>query len=441
MNITNFKNNKSRKTGLVILVVMILSFFAAGISCSKDGAVSPDEGYYTCSMHPQVIKQEPGICPICAMNLSFVSTKKNKKADNHKDHSANTSEAPLEKHFTFSLANDLIRNAKVETVPAIEEVFTRETVYSGHIDYNEDPNRLVLISTKYDGWIERLFVSKEGQWISKGKNLMGIYSQKILAAKEEYIITYKSLRNLYLAQGKNPDDMSKDPTLIASRRKLLYLDVPNYQVKQLEKTEKASRLTYFSSPISGMLVKKTVLQGQFIKTGQELFRIADLRVLWVYIHIFEKDIPFIKKGQSVSIETIAHPGRKFSGRIDLIYPFLDMKTRDIKVKIVVPNKFFLLKPGMFAKVKVKSKLKGKTITIPESAVIYSGDKNYVFLSLGDGDFQVRPVTVLSHSRGKTAIAAGLNKDDLVVANGQFLLDSEASLKESLEKGQMAGHQH
>ena len=270
---------------------------------------------------------------------------------------------------------------------------------------------------------------------------MGVYSQKILASKEEYLTTYQSLKNSYLSQGKDIKGLIKDPTLVASRRKLIYLDVPSSQITSLEKSGKADRLTYFRSPISGTLIKKNVLQGSFIKSGQELFRIANLKTLWVFIHIFEKDLPFVKKGQQVTIQTTAHPGKKFSGKIDLIYPFLDMKTRDLKVRIVVPNTNFILKPGMYANVKVKSTLPKSVITIPELSIIYSGEENYVFVSLGDGDFEVRPIVVLTRSDGKAVVSSGLSEKELVVSNGQFLLDSEASLKEALQKGQMTEHQH
>ncbi len=447
-------HEKNLITGSWLLTIFLtVTFLFAGISCDKHGPVSPDEGYYTCSMHPQVIQQEPGICPICNMNLTFVPAKKKRMEDHsghaeksqkgdHKSHSEK-SESKLKSSsaFTFSLAEDLLQNAKVYTIPAKKESFSRNKNYSGHIDYNEDPDRLVIITTKYDGWIEKLHVSKEGQSIKKGQLMMGIYSQKILAAKEEYLTTYQSIKNSYVAQGKDEAGMRKDPTLVASKRKLIYLDVPASQISILEKSGKAERLTFFRAPISGILTKKSVLQGSFIKSGQELFRIANLRSLWVFIHIFEKDISFIKKGQKVNIKTTAYPGKIFKGKIDLIYPYLDMMTKDVKVRIVVPNENRLLKPGMFTNVEVRSALSGKVITIPEQSVIYSGEENYVFVSLGDGEFEVRPVVVLTRSNGKAVITKGLKKNDLVVANGQFLLDSEASLKEAMLKGQMTGHQH
>ncbi|MDY6932761.1 MAG: efflux RND transporter periplasmic adaptor subunit [Spirochaetota bacterium] len=433
-----------------ILIFMIMSLALSDITCTRERSVLSDEGYYTCSMHPQVLQQESGECPICGMKLTFVPNVGGNNGDEHakddfdKDRGLGHKTDKDDKvtgFFQFSMADDLLQNAKVYTVPAKNEQFTMNKSYSGHIDYNEDPNKLVIITTKYDGWIEELYVSKEGQLIHRGELLMGVYSQKILAAMEEYITTFQSLKKNYVSQGKGGGDLLKDPTIVASRRKLIYLDVPASQISSLEKTGKAERLTYFRSPISGVLIKKNVLQGSHIKSGQELFRIANLKSLWVFIHIFEKDIQFIIKGQRVSIQTTAYPGNKFSGKIDLIYPFLDMKTRDIKVRIVVPNDRLLLKPGMYASVKVHYQLPSKVITVPEFSIIYSGEENYVFVSLGKGSFEVRPVVVLVRSGGTAIISSGLERDELVVANGQFLLDSEASLKEAMHKGQMAGHRH
>jgi len=436
------------RTGIIFLTASLIipAMLLLG-SCSKEGAVSPDEGYYTCSMHPQVIQHEPGNCPICGMKLTFVPARQ-KKADKKHDHKSKKSgtenkksKEKLSQHFKFSLAENLLKNARIYTVPVKKEKFSKKSLYSGHVDYNEDPNRLVVINTKYDGWIERLYVSKEGQRVRRGSLLMGVYSQKILSAKEEYITTYQTLKKIYLDQGKSVAELKKDRTVLAARRKLLYLDIPVSQITHLEKAGMTDRRTYYRSPISGVIVKKNVLQGDHIKSGQELFRIANLGRLWIFIHIFEKDLPFIKNGQRVKISSNAYPDRKFPGKIDLIYPFFDMKTRDAKVRIVVNNPRHVLKPGMFVSVSTSSGFPGKSIVIPDNAVIYSGEKNYVFVSLGEGEFEVRPIVIKIRSGSKAVVSRGLKEKELIVANGQFLLDSEASLKEALQKGQAGGHQH
>ena len=444
------KKYSANVSGAITIIVIILSFvFIIGtVSCKDSGRVSPEEGYYTCSMHPQVIQQRPGNCPICGMNLVFRTAGKETKkteADHQKGHTPDAEghgKAGIGQNFRFSLARDLLQNAEVYTVPAKKGKFIHKKTYSGHVDFNEDPDKLVVITTKYDGWIEKLYVSKEGQRIGRGQKLMGVYSPVILAAQEEYLTTYQSLKAMASARGSAGEALHRDPTIIAMRRKLQNLDVSMSRIRSLETTGNAQRLTYFYSPISGIIVKKTVLQGSFIKAGEELFRIANLRNLWVFIHIFEKDLSFIKKGQRVVLHSTAYPERKFEGAIDLIYPFFDMKTRDVKVRIDVPNAGYALKPGMYVNVDVSSTVPGESVIIPELAITYSGEHNYVFVSLGAGEFEIRPVVVRAQSEGKALVSKGLVENDLVVANGQFLLDSEASLKEALEKGNITGaHKH
>ncbi len=237
------------------------------------------------SMHPQVIRQEPGNCPICNMKLTYVPGKENQEhehtgtemgSETKNGHEGHEMKSPM----TFSLADTLLQNANVYTVPVKLEAFESENTYSGHVDYNEDPSRLAIVNTKYGGWVEKLYVTREGQWISRGKPLAAIYSPVILAAKEEYLTIRESLKAQYTAHGKDPVEIEKDPTLIASRRKLLNLDVPLYKIKELEKTGSAGRLSYLTSPISGVVIRKDVLRGTHVKPGQEIFRVANLGILW-----------------------------------------------------------------------------------------------------------------------------------------------------------------
>ena len=419
-----------------ISALLISATLAILLACGSE--TTGAKGHYTCSMHPQVIQAEPGNCPICAMSLTYVPAKeetknaKDTKAKEH-NHSSDEKDHDHDATFRFSLGESLLSGNTIATVPAKRESFTREATYSGHIDYNEDPSHMVVVNTKYDGWIESLHVAREGQRVRRGAPLMGIYSQKIFAAKEEYLSTYTALKDLYQAEARDMALLPKDTTLGAAKKRLLNLDISPGEIARLEKTGITQRQSIYRSPISGVVIKKNVLQGQHIRSGQELFRIANLSRLWILIHIFEKDLPYIKKGQVVSVESSAYPGKKFRGTIDLIYPFFDMKNRDAKVRIILKNRNNALRPGMFVNVKSRLPLRGKVITIPDNAIIYSGEENYVFVDLGEGNFELRPVTVKMVSSGKAIIAKGLKKGESVVANGQFLLDSEASLKKSLQR--------
>ncbi|MDH4200761.1 MAG: efflux RND transporter periplasmic adaptor subunit, partial [Spirochaetia bacterium] len=393
---------------------------------------SKKENMYVCPMHPEITRDKPGKCPICGMTLVKMDHK-----HEHENHDKGAKSVKNE-NFHFSVTTRVLTNANLLTIPARKERFSVKGGYSGNIDYNEDPDRLVILNTKYEGWVEALYVSKEGVSVNRGQLLMGVYSPSLLAAKEEYVTTWTSMKGLYVSQGKSGEDlteaMRKDATVIASRQKLKYLDVSENEINKIETEGKTGRLTCFYSPISGTIIKKEVLQGAYINSGQELMRIANLDQLWVYVHVFEKDLAFLHKGQKAVLKISSYPDQEYSGFVDLIFPYLDPVTKDIKVRIVLPNYSGQLKPGMFADVTIQDTLAGMNIVIPDTAIIHSGDKSYVFVSEGAGDFEMRPVKVKISSDGKSVISSGLGENELVVMSGQFLLDSEASLKDAVSKG-------
>jgi len=472
-----------------VTLLLAVSTLLFTVSCKnhtsdKSALTSGEEetgGYYTCSMHPQVIEKEPGNCPICGMKLVFVEGKKIEHTDKEQadiyvcpmhpeitrsepglcpvcnmalvkmKHSHEHTQKGLtykqNENFHFSVGTKVLTNANLLTTSVKKEKFSTKADYSGNIDYNEDPDKLIILNTKYEGWVEALYVSKEGVHVNNGQRLMGVYSPSLLAAKEEYVTTFMSMHGLYSSQGKSGEElkkiMQKDETVQASRQKLKYLDVSESEIEQLETEKKAGRLTYFYSPISGTIIKKDVLQGAYITSGQELMRIANLKQLWVYIHVFEKDLALLHKGQKAVLKIAAYPDREYTGVVDLIFPYLDPVTKDIKVRIILSNSNDQLKPGMFAEVNLQSTLPGLSIVIPDSAIIHSGEKSYVFVSEGSGNFEMRPVQVQISSDGKSVISKGLAENELVVMSGQFLLDSESSLKEVISKGKAGreGHQH
>lgn len=461
----------------LIVAMLYLSF------CSDKKTETVSEGYYTCSMHPQVIRNEPGSCPICGMDLTFVAKDKKSESEDksgmdhtghdhsshknggdmdqdhqglekidHSDHAEKkTEQGNHDEHRghkeqsqgpVFSLSTDSISNANITTVSVKKQKFTYSATYTGHIDYNEDPNHLVIVNTKYDGWVEKLFISKEGQFVRRGQALLGIFSPKILAAKEEYLTTYRSVKNLYIGQGKDLAKIHSDPTLLATQKKLRYLDVPLAEIRQIEKKDEVSRLSYYYSPIGGAVIEKNVLQGKFIKSGEQIYKIANLYRLWVYIHIFEKDLPFVKRGHKVAIDTTAYGDKKFSAYIDQVFPFIRQKTRDIQVRVLIPNPGLRLKPGMYVNVELETQYPRMVLSVPDISIIYSGKNNYLFVSKGaKGDhrnFELRRVELISKSNGRALLQGGVHENELVVTNGQFLLDSEASLREAVGKSM---HRH
>ena len=389
------------------------------------------DGYYTCAMHSQVISKEPGNCPICNMKLTHITP----------DNMEEVTKGASDKNFYFSVATNLLQNSNIATTKVVKDNFKRITKYSAHVDYDESSDKIAAISIKYDGWVEKLYINREGQQVKKGQALMGIYSPILLAAKEEY----KTALNIIRGMPNYAGDIDSDPTIKATKQKLRYLDVSESEIRTIETTGIVSRLTTIHSPIQGIIAKKNIIQGVYITAGFEVFRIANLSSVWVLIHVFANDLEYIKSGD---IATITPNGLSIplKGKVDLIYPFVDEMGKDIKVRIIINNINSLLKPGMFVDVLLHQQFKGQQIIIPDTSILYSGEKSYVFISRTDTQFELRTVKVLTTSNGQAVISEGLHENEKVVINGQFLLDSEASLKEEISKsgGQtnsMAGHNH
>ena len=388
------------------------------------------DGYYTCAMHSQVISKEPGICPICNMTLTYISP----------ENVTEVTHGAADKNFYFSVGTNLLQNSNIATTTVIKDNFERVTKYSAHVDYDESSDKIAAISTKYDGWVEKLYINREGQQIKKGQPLIGIYSPVLLAAKEEYMTAL----NIVRAMPNRLESIYLDPTIKATRQKLKYLDVAEEEIVSIETTGIISRLTTIHSPIQGIISKKNIIQGAYVTAGFEVFRIANLSSVWVIIHVFANDLKYIKSGD---IATIKSNGleEQLKGYVDLIYPFVDEMSKDIKVRILIKNINYILKPGMFVDVLLHQKFKGKQIIIPDASILYSGDKNYVFISRTNTQFELRTVTVATTSNGQAVISEGLQENEKVVINGQFLLDSEASLKEEVTKSNqqksIIGHEH
>ncbi len=222
--------------------------------------------------------------------------------------------------------------------------------------------------------------------------------------------------------------------LESTRRRLLYWDITEKQIKDLEEKGIISKTMSLYSPVDGIVVSKMAEQGMHVKSGMDLYRIADLSTIWVYAHIYEYEVPWVKVGQTVEMELPYIPGEVFQGRVDYIYPYLDQKTRDVKIRLVFPNPGLDLKPEMYANVRIESRLGRAVTAVLGEAIIRSGKRNVAFVAKGGGKFEPRDVIVGAEGQdGYVEILAGLQSGEEVVTSAQFLLDSESRLKEAIQK--------
>ncbi|MFC1822321.1 efflux RND transporter periplasmic adaptor subunit [Thermodesulfobacteriota bacterium] len=312
-----------------------------------------------------------------------------------------------------------IRTERVKKGPLVHTIRTY-----GHI--TADETRTFQINSKTSGWIEKLYVDFIGKFVKKGEPLFELYSPALVAAQEEFLVTH---RNLERISGGKGDDLLK-----SARRRLLYFDVAESEVREIEKTRQVKKSLMIRSPFSGFVIRKNVEQGVFVKAGTMVFHIADLSRIWVETHIYEYELPWVSEGQDAEMTLSYLPGKIFSGKVTYVYPYLQPKTRDVVIRLEFENPDNELKPDMYADVRIKSVTDEEGLIIPSEAVIRSGTRNVVFVIQGEGKFIPRDVILgRSLDNGNVQVMVGLIEGESVVTSGQFLLDSESKLKEAVQK--------
>ena len=267
----------------------------------------------------------------------------------------------------------------------------------------------------------------------KGQPLFEIYSPELVATQAEYLLAYKNQQRLTKSEFKEVS-MGAQSLLKATRQRLKFWDINDNEIEALERMGEVQRTLTIYSPAEGVIIHKNAIEGSYTKAGMDLFRVADLSTVWVYAHIFEYELPWIKVGQKVQMNLPYIPGRQFEGRVDYIYPYLDAKTRDVKIRVVFDNPAMELKPQMYVNITIASKSGDNVLVIPSEAIIRSGKRNLVFIDLGNGKF--RPQDVIIGPEGDDGlinIIAGLEEGQRIVTSAQFLLDSESRLREAIQK--------
>jgi Cu(I)/Ag(I) efflux system membrane fusion protein len=424
--------------------------FVAGCSRSpaQDTAKSsaPAKTLYTCGMHPWIIQDHPGNCPICGMKLEPV----------HK--TAETTAGPAEIKFYKSTMNpgetspvpgkdsmgmDMVpvyageaaaaNSSAISIDPATIQMMNiqtteitsgplRRTIRTvGTIDYNE--TALSDVTTKFRGWIQKLNADASGQLVMHGEPLFEIYSPELYSAEAEYVALL----------GTNTDAGASTLREMAAD-KLKFYDIPDEQIARLEKTREPAKTLQILAPADGFVIEKNVVQGQMVDAGMKLYRLADLGIVWVFAQVYERDLPYVQLGQEAIVKLSSLPDREFRGRVTYVYPNVDEKTRTAKVRLEFENPGYFLKPGMFVSAQIVSELKPATLLVPDSAVLRSGEKNTVFVALPGGKFDPRTVVLgLEAENDRYEVISGLNEGERVVTSGQFMLDSESQLREAIQK--------
>ncbi|MDT8446537.1 MAG: efflux RND transporter periplasmic adaptor subunit [bacterium] len=285
-----------------------------------------------------------------------------------------------------------------------------------------DETQVYDVSLKYSGDVEKLFANREGEFIKKGDPLFSIYSPELFEAQEIFLQLHRDSRS-----------SKTDQVLYRSAREKLQLwDFSPEQMAELQKRQRPPRAQVITSPFTGFILKKNLVDGAFAKKGQPLFKIADLTQLWALAEIFEHEAYEVHAGDRAILSLPYQPGYRFEGKVDYLYPFLDPRTRTLKLRIEVGNEDLLLKPGMFADVEIRSD-QGMRLSVPRRAVLYSGRHKYVFKTQGQGYFIPQEVETGVSDGEWVEITKGLEAGQMISFSANFLISSEAQLRNALPR--------
>lgn len=394
--------------------------------------------YWTCAMHPSVRKKDPGLCPICGMDLVPGGKKKDGKQDNMEDETARTggehdhgmqgasgsgvNEGEGSSVFTVDPSRQQLINVRTE--PVTLKNMTKQIRTVGKVELDE--TRIEHIHTKFSGWIEEVFVDYTWQHVQKGDPLFTIYSPELVSTQEEYLLALRSKR--VLSDSRFKEITEGTASLVRATRKRLELwDVSESQIREIERTGKVKKSITVHSPITGHVSFKNAFENQHVEPQTLIYTIADHTTAWVNADIYENEIPLVKTGQEATLTVESYPGEEFEGEITFKWPHLMSDTRTTKVRFEFPNPDLKLLPGMYANVSIDIPL-GRSLAIPESSVLRTGKQNVVFVNRGNGRMEVRKVELGRKAGDHYQVLRGLNEGERVVSRANFLIDAESRLQ-------------
>ena len=411
---------------------------------------------YRCAMHPSYVSDKPGDCPICLMKLVPIQASPQPSAERKLLYYRSPMDPSVrsDKPAKDSMGMDFIpvyeddAQAKASTVPGrasltlsperrqilgirSEEIhhgpLTRVMRTVGRVAVDE--RRLHHIHTKYDGYVEHLYVDFTGKLVRRGEPLLSIYSPELVATQQEYLLAYNAQRQM--AESGIPSVAQGSLNLLAAaRQRLLLWDMRAEDIETLEKAGKVERTLDLHSDVTGYVVQKMAFHGMRVTPAEALFDIADLSHVWVLADVYESDLPLVRIGIEGELTVPYLPGKKWRGRVTYVNPTVEEKTRTVKVRIELPNQGQLLKPDMFADVNLRADL-GTGLSVPESSVVDSGGRKLVFIDRGEGRFEPREVELGVRVGSSFQVLSGLEDGERVVTSANFLLDSESSLRSAL----------
>jgi len=385
---------------------------AAGAETAEH-ARQPLDPNHVCPMHPQIVRNSTGSCPICGMDLV------------EKAAEAETGARPV-----VTLSSSVQQNMGIRTTPARRDTLWKYIRTQGTVAYDDE--RIRHIHPRTSGWVENLYVWSEGEHVERKDDLLDFVSPTVLYAQMDYI---NAMEEDDLSSFGSSKQMAETETsdLLGSRELLRYFNVPEMYLKRMDDTRQLRDLIPIKAPQGGVITLHNASEGMYIQPWDRLFTIVDLSEVWVLVDIFEHQIAWVRPGLKAEISTAAYPGRTWVGVVEFVYPEVDPEARTLKARLEFQNPDELLLPNMFVEAVIYGGPKRDALIVPREALIVTGERESVIRALGDGRFQ--PVDIVTGMwRGDNVeVLSGLDEGDEVVVSGQFLIDSESSLKASFSR--------
>ena len=390
---------------------------------------------WTCPMHPQIVEEEPGSCPICGMDLVEKEYPAAEVGATSTEGSGGETSRPKAPSFpAVSVSPITVQHMNV-VIEAAKERSLAETIRTvGTVGYDED--LLAHVHPRATGWVERLKVASIGAAVEKGDVLFEYYAPDIVAAQQDYLVALR----------RGMSDLIE-----SSRARLELLDVPDTVIDTVRKQRKVQRTIPLLAPQDGYVAEINLREGMYIQPGLDLYTIARRDRVWVNVDVLERRMQSVSEGQQATMRVDGLPGRSFEGTVDFVYPELDPQSRTLRVRLAFANEDGQLRPNQFAEVTLTPEEAPPVLTVPSTAIIPAPGGARVVVRTGEGRFRPVAVETGAEAGGYTEIVAGLEAGEQVVASGQFLIDSESSVQaafsrlsgstEDSSSGGQSGHQH
>lgn len=376
---------------------------------------------YTCPMHPSVRSDRPGACPVCGMALV-------RKSD------GGVPEIDSEILGAISLSPTQRVVANISTVPVMKGTIVAEINSVGLVTEAE-PGK-ATVAARFRGRIDKLYADVTGEQVTKDEPLFELYSPDLISAQREFLLALS-----HAGSGNSlVTTSSMQEQLLAAARELLIMHygLTTEQVLELEQSREVRSTVLFKAPISGTVLEKRVVEGEYVEEGMPLYRLADLTRVWVMLDVYESDLGMIRNGQEVVITSEAYPGEEFRGRVTFTDPVLEAATRTVKVRTEFDNRDGRLKPNMYTSARI-----GRTIedvlVVPVHSIVSTGRTDVVWVEVGENVFEPRAVMIGARNADIAQVLSGLREGEMIAATGGYLLDSESALRLPSASDPHAGH--